>query len=201
MALKYLTALLGLVMLSGCFPTIESPPLRSDDMAIPAGLCGNFDFVDEEDPDQKVTLVVAPKDNACTSITATMTASGAEERVQVDVYEGEPVIIGDAMFLSLRLTSDSENSPWFIVRAYVSDAALTLSFMHDERTLEAVRSGAIAGTITGPSDDPSVHITASAEVLAAFLASDAGRALFNEPGSGPGPEKVEGIIIFRRTAP
>ncbi len=197
MPLKIIAGLLGLLMLSGCFPTIESPPVRSDDMAIPAGLCGSFDFVDEDEPDQKVILIVAPKEGACTSITATMTTSGPEDHNQVDVYAGEPVIIGDALFLSLRLTSVAESSPWFIVRAYVSDAALTLSFMHDERTLDAVRSGAVAGTITGPSDDPSVHITASADALAAFLATDAGRSLFVEPGPG----KTEGIVSFRRAAP
>jgi|GEM_PF-3323444 len=194
MSLKYAAALVGLVMLSGCIPTIESPPLRTDDMAIPAGLCGTYDFVDPEDPDEKVVMVVSAPGDVCAPITATMTTSGSEGHEQVDVYGGEPVIVGDALFLSLRLTSDSETSPWFIVRAYVSDAALTISFMHDERTLEAVRNGAIAGTISGPADDPSVHITASADALAAFLATDAGRALFPQPG----PEATEGVINFRR---
>lgn len=197
MTMKFVTALLGLVMLSGCFPTVESPPVRTADMAIPAGLCGSFDFVNEEEPDEKVLLAVASGGTACAPFTATMTTSRADGGGQVDIYSGEPVIIGDALFLSVRLTSENEVSPWFIVRAYVSDAALTLAFMHDERTLEAVRSGAIAGTISGPESDPSVHVTASADELAAFLATDAGRALFPEPG----PEATEGVIIFRRVAP
>jgi hypothetical protein len=169
----HLVAMAGALALSGCLPESEHPIAPPDEAGGDARLLGAWLHVSEDGYGVYHAFKTERADWDLAIADHDVEGIG-----EIEIYTGHTTRIASGDYLNVLVTGSETG--YLIARYEFADKDhLRMAFSDTEMLVEAVKSGALPGTITEDSTGPDIRITASPEQWQAYLAT-APASLFPE---------------------
>jgi hypothetical protein len=185
MRLVRLAAAIGAaLLLCGCLPvTTKSPIGATVGTKADPELFGVWRGAPEKKGDAPAFIVFAK--NSDGSTTAILASSSESKEGDWQEFLVRPATLGDHSFLNVRETrvngevaDDELAGEPFPLLYTIKNNTLKMVMLDEKKVAEAIKSGAIAGTVE-PGEYGDVHITADSATQDAFFQTPAGLALFS----------------------
>jgi hypothetical protein len=181
-----LVAALGLLV-AACIPEFANP-LTGGDPADPAVL-GTWKAAPEGETEEMLLDITKTGDGI--SVVMRDPAGQGDSMT----LKGTTAEVGGTRYASLTPVEEAGavNAGFMVFRYELKDGTIRVQALDNAKIVAAVQQGLIKGTTTGADSEVSVKISASAEEVAAFLATPAGQDAFRNG--------VGDILVLKKAAP
>jgi len=176
-------AIACLLLAAGCLPVTSKTPVGTTvGLGTDEALYGTWKGRGENDPTPVTFHFVPTQNNSMLAIT--VSAKHGKDAPEASFYVLQAAKLGNNHFLNVvkmynadNLEENVLNGSSFTMLYRLRKGTLSLYLLDEDKTKEAIRSGAIAGSL-GEGDNGDVAITADAAPLDAFMAKPEAAKLF-----------------------